>query len=77
MRRQTDEIVIVYVYPPIPDRRFDWNATWSNDEPNDNGCWGGPQGYGRTPLDAIRELLDETEANEDDQAEQEAAQGAT
>jgi len=62
MLRSRDEILINFVYPPIPIREFDWCATWDNDEPNDNGQM--LHGYGRTPLDAIRELLDETENRE-------------
>lgn len=63
MIRADDEIVIEFVYPPIPLRQFDWCATWDNDEPNDNGQM--LHGYGRTPLEAIRELLDETEMHEE------------
>lgn len=63
MMRQEDEIVITFVYPPIPDRNFDWSATWDNDEPDDNGQM--LHGHGRTPLDAIRDLLDSTEIHEE------------
>lgn len=63
MIRPQDEIAITHVYPPIPDRRFDWCATWSNDEPDDNGSM--LHGYGRTPLEAICDLLDSTEMHEE------------
>lgn len=61
--RPEDELVLDFIYPPIPIRQFDWQATWDNDEPDDNGnmlC-----GHGRTPLDAIVDLLDSTEQDED------------
>lgn len=61
------EIRVDYVYPPIPIREYDWLATWEGDEPNDNGQM--LHGYGRTPLDAIRELLDDTEMHEEIKAE--------
>lgn len=50
-----DKIETTNVFPPIPDRRFDWCATRSNDEPNDNGTMF--QGYGRTEADAIDDLV--------------------
>jgi len=58
MTRQ-DDIVVTCVFPPIPVREFDWCATWSNDEPDDDGHM--LQGYGRTPLAAIVDLLELTE----------------
>jgi len=47
--------VTTNVFPPIPDRRFDWCATRDNDEPNDNGAMF--QGYGRTEQEAIDDLV--------------------
>lgn len=42
-----------FVYPPIPDRRFDWSAV--NDDTYDGeGC---PVGYGETRESAIADLL--------------------
>ena len=38
-------------FPPIPDRRFDWSATFDNYEP------GAPYGVGPTAQDAIEDLL--------------------
>jgi hypothetical protein len=58
-----DEIVVHHVYPPIPIRQFDWCATWSNDEPDDDGhmiC-----GYGQTPLAAITDLFESTENHDE------------
>lgn len=49
------KIVTENIYPPIPDRRFDWLATYDNYEP------GSPQGWGRTELEAISDLIDITE----------------
>ncbi len=45
---------------PIPDRRFDWNAILDNYEPN---C---PCGWGRTEEEAINDLLEQL----DDQNEE-------
>jgi hypothetical protein len=50
-----DRIKVTCVYPPIPDRRFDWCATRENDEPSDNGAMF--QGYGRTEQEAIDDLV--------------------
>lgn len=51
------QIVTEYVYPPIPIRSMDWQATWDD---FDGAPDAGPQpvGHGRTKLDAIRELLE-------------------
>ena len=40
-----------HVFPPIPDRRFDWSAVFDNYEPD---C---PMGIGQTEADAIEDLL--------------------
>lgn len=61
------EIVVDFIYPPIPDRRFDWQAVWDGDEPNDNGQM--LHGHGPTPLDAIVDLLDSTEMHDEIVAE--------
>lgn len=50
-----DKIRTTNIFPPIPDRRFDWCATRDNDEPNDNGSM--LQGFGRTERDAIDDLV--------------------
>lgn len=50
------EIIVDFVYPPIPIREFDWFAYFDGDEPNDDGDM--MHGYGKTPLDAIVALLD-------------------
>lgn len=45
-----------FVYPPIPDRRFDWSAIDDDtyDGAPDSHC---PIGYGPTEQTAIDELL--------------------
>lgn len=45
-----------HVYPPIPDRRWDWEAWYDNDEPNDAGHI--DRGWGRTEAEAIADLLE-------------------
>ena len=50
-------IITTHVYPPIPDRRFDWCATFSDyDE-------GSPVGYGATEQAAIDDLHENAEAD--------------
>ena len=44
------KIITANIYPPIPDRRFDWTAVTDDYEP---GC---PIGYGRTEQEAIQDL---------------------
>lgn len=44
---------VARVLPPIPLRGFDYCATFESYEP------GEPQGFGRTPDDAIAALLDD------------------
>lgn len=45
------KIVTSNVYPPIPDRRFDWCA-WFDDDGEERGRYG----WGRTEAEAIAEL---------------------
>ena len=47
-----------FVYPPIPIRTCDWQATFDNYEPGD------PIGWGATEQEAIEDLL----AQVDDEA---------
>lgn len=44
------DIVLRQVFPPIPDRRYDW-AAWHDGDEEENH-----QGYGRTPEEAIADL---------------------
>lgn len=46
-----------YVYPPIPDRRFDWQAV--DDDTYDGP--GSPIGSGATEAEAIADLLEKLE----------------
>ena len=46
------KIITRCIYPPIPDRRFDWLAYYEDQDE----C--GPFGYGRTEADAIADLRD-------------------
>ena len=48
------EIETVHMYPPIPDRRFDWLAQFKGQEE-------GLQGWGKTREEAIGDLLNECE----------------
>jgi hypothetical protein len=50
------KIVVLFVYPPIPDRRFDYSATWDGDEPDDDGHMA--SGDGPTAAAAVLDLLD-------------------
>ena len=55
----TMKIVTNFVYPPIPDRRFDWSAvTEDYDGAEDAHC---PVGWGRTEAEAIADLLEKIE----------------
>ncbi len=49
------KIVTAWVQPPIPDRRYDWQAHFDDDEPNDAGHM--LVGHGRTEQDAIADLI--------------------
>jgi hypothetical protein len=57
----SDKLIIrlEFVYPPIPDRRFDWSAALDGYEPPD------PLGYGPTMWDAVRDLIDQLEDKEE------------
>jgi hypothetical protein len=46
-------IICDHIYPPIPDRRFDWQAATDNYEE------GHPVGHGPTKEAAIKDLMDE------------------
>lgn len=49
------KIVTSFIFPPIPDRRFDWCA-WT-DEVGEEG----PRGFGATEAEAIADLMIELE----------------
>ena len=48
-------IHVEYVFPPIPERQFDYRATFDGYEPGD------VMGYGATEQEAINDLLDQLE----------------
>lgn len=43
------KIITSHIFPPIPDRQFDWCAYYDGHEEGDTG-------YGRTEADAITDL---------------------
>ena len=55
------KIVTDHVYPPIPDRRFDWSAV-------DGDTYGGEEcdliGYGATEAEAVADLKKQLEERE-------------
>ncbi len=51
-------ITVEFIYPPIPDRGFDYQATFDGYEPGD------PIGHGPTEQAAIDDLLEELEMRE-------------
>lgn len=61
--KRRGEVNVDFIYPPIPIRQFDWQATWDGDEPDDDGRM--LVGHGLTPLDAIIDLYDSTELKEE------------
>lgn len=47
----TPKIITRHIFPPIPDRRFDWIAYF------DDQAERGEYGYGRTEQEAVAALL--------------------
>lgn len=47
------DIDLTFIYPPIPDRNFDWQATRSGYDEGD------PIVHGRTPVIALADLLEQ------------------
>lgn len=52
-RREERPIITSHVYPPIPDRRFDYCAYRDGDEENASRC-----GWGPTKELAVNDLLE-------------------
>ena len=52
-------IVLNNIYPPIPARQFDWQATLDGYEPGD------PCGHGADKFDAVRDLLEQIDERND------------
>jgi hypothetical protein len=48
-----------FVYPPIPDRRWDWSAI-DDDTYDGPGC---PIGYGPTEEAAVADLMEQIESS--------------
>lgn len=60
----TDRKIVTHGWAkPIPDRNFDWQAYFDDDEPDDNGHM--LMGHGRTEEDAIADLLGQVEEDEE------------
>lgn len=55
------KIVTAFVYPPIPVRTFDWQATYDGDEPNDDGQMA--VGSGATEAEAVTDLIENNPRN--------------
>lgn len=47
-----------YMFPPIPDRRFDWVATFDDYDGAPDSANRGHIGYGRTEAEAIADLIE-------------------
>lgn len=54
------KIVTVCVYPPIPDRHFDWCAFYDGEEEAGN------YGYGATEAEAIADFIENYAEDHDD-----------
>ena len=54
--RRPHKIVCHHVYPPIPDRHFDYQAYYDNDEPDDDGNMAA--GFGPTEAKAVLDLIE-------------------
>lgn len=53
------KIITEHVYPPIPERAWDWRATFDDyDGAPDAHC---PIGYGPTEISAIADLMEQEE----------------
>lgn len=52
-RKVIRDIELSFIYPPIPDRSCDWQATRKGWEP------GELSGHGRTPVIALADLLEQ------------------
>lgn len=56
------KIITNFVFPPIPDRRFDWSAVYEGYEGGD------PIGRGRTEQEALADLKIEADLADDEAA---------
>ena len=53
--RNPPKIRTMHVYPPIPIRSMDWQASYDDDEPDDEGRMA--TGHGSTEAEAISNLM--------------------
>ena len=60
-------IVTEYIYPPIPDRRWDWMAHVDGDEEL--------TGYGSTETEALRDLCEQLVMRQDELQSKAYAEG--
>lgn len=63
------KVVTNYWRKPGPTDKFDWSASFDDHEPDDNGNM--MVGYGATEEDAIDDLLDQYEDQQECEAESE------
>lgn len=54
-QRTDPNIRVNFIFPPIPDRNFDWCATLDGYEPGD------PMGFGKHASDAVDDLNEQLE----------------
>ena len=53
------KVVTSYIFPPIPDRRWDWIACYDGQEER------AQNGFGRTEAEAVADLLENYPSEED------------
>lgn len=54
-----------FVFPPIPDRRWDWSATFDGYDGAEDSSTRHHIGYGRTEAEAIADLVESYGENSD------------
>lgn len=52
----THKIIATFIYPPIPIRTCDWQASYDSDEPDDDGRM--VTGHGATEEEAVADLIE-------------------
>ena len=61
MKHDEYTIKLRFIYPPIPDRNYDWEATLDGYDAGD------PIGNGRSPIVAVDDLLEQIECREEEE----------
>jgi len=51
-KSNTMKIITSHIFPPIPDRSYDWLAYYDGNED-------GPKGWGKTADEAVRDLQEQ------------------